>query len=178
MEVAEPTFQFGGVKIYCPYDDQSENSLDSTMVYQEICEYCQKLFSDAKLNGGLCTMFGTTLQPCHLERMNQNILAMCSKDVHLKCECMVGDLELTCDSFTLGGGQLSFDLTDYLVVMVKLCFYSIYQVDLPKLYRVLCSKVGKVQLRFDDQVSKLFIKGVNFVNECERPMAVCNVNGH
>lgn len=67
-------------------------------------------------------MFGTSLCQHHLERMDQNVLSVQGKDVYLKCECSVGDIELSCDCFALEGRKISFNLADHLVVVLDHCY--------------------------------------------------------
>ena len=130
-------------------------------------------------------MFDTQLQSKHLERMNQNVIAMRQKEVFLKFECLMGDIELSCDDFVLSNGKLSFELTDYLVVVVELCPYSIYLTDVPSLYSSLCNKIQQVQHKFADQLkvqhkfanqlSFFFLQEVNLVSGKE-PMGLCYGN--
>lgn len=120
-------------------------------------------------------MFDTQLQSKHLERMNQNVIAMRQKEVFLKFECLMGDIELSCDDFVLSNGKLSFELTDYLVVVVELCPYSIYLTDVPSLYSSLCNKIQQVQHKFADQLSFFFLQEVNLPSGKE-PMGLCFPN--
>ncbi len=119
-------------------------------------------------------MFDTQLQNHHLERMIQNVVAMRKDDLFLKFDCLMGDIELSCKDFILSNGKLSFELTDYLVVVVELCPYSIYLTDVPSLYSSLCNKIQqvqhkfadqlKVQHKFADQLSFFFLQEVNLSN--------------
>jgi len=120
-------------------------------------------------------MFDTQLQSKHLERMNQNVIAMRQKEVFLKFECLMGDIELSCNDFVLSNGKLSFELTDYLIVVVELCPYSIYLTDVPSLYSSLCNKIQQVQHKFADQLSPFFLQEVN-LSSGKEPMGLCYGN--
>lgn len=117
-------------------------------------------------------MFDTQLQSHHLKRMNQNVIAMRQKEVFLKVEFLMGDIGLSCDDFVLSNGQLSFELTDYLIVVVELCHYSIYLTDIPSLYSSLCNKVQQVQQKFADQLSPFFLQEVN-LSSGKEPLGLC-----
>jgi len=176
MELSYPIFQSGGVKIFCPYGDFPDHPEESTQLFYQLASYCQKIFTPLKLNSGINTMFETPLRQNHLDQMNQNVLAMRKKkDLYLKFDCLVGDIELSCDCFTLGGGELSFNLTDYMVVVFDLGSYSIFLIDTLYLCSLLCQKICQVQLMFSDQIGQLFIREVNWVNDVES-MEVRSIN--
>lgn len=175
MQSSLPVFQSDGVQIFCPYGDPLDITGESLTLFSQIARCCQKIFTPTKLKSGVTTMFGTSLNSYHLERMNQNILFMQKKDVHLKCECSVGDIELSCGCFTLGDGKLSFNLSDCVVVVLDYYYYSIFLVDISRLYSTLCQKVRQVQLEFADQMGELFIQEVNWIYDIEA-MGVRNIN--
>ena len=125
--------------------------------------------------GGIITMFDTQLQSHHLKRMNQNVIAMRKDDLFLKFDCLMGDIELSCNDFILGNGKLSFELTDYLIAVMELCHYSIYLADVPSLYSSLCNKVQQVQQEFAEQISPFFLQEVN-LSSGTKLMGLCSLN--